>query len=155
MLPVTVAKGSYKEMFPVYGGKCWSRKAVPSWWQTFRWWRRGWNGGLEMVETTVKRLLFCGFKRTGKAMGQVYQCWWRIYREINVFFQVRISFVLRFIRICNLFTDSLSYIHFWINVHNYCSEYLSFSSLYLHTSIRGSTPAISSQIELPGNKQSE
>jgi hypothetical protein len=28
----------------------------------------------EEVETTVKRLLHCGFRRTGKAMGQVYQC---------------------------------------------------------------------------------
>jgi hypothetical protein len=33
-----------------------------------------------------KWLLFCGFRRTGKAMGQMYQCWWRICREINVFF---------------------------------------------------------------------
>jgi hypothetical protein len=32
----------------------------------------------------VKRLLCCGFRRTGNAMGQVYQCWWRICREINV-----------------------------------------------------------------------
>jgi hypothetical protein len=37
------AKDIRKEMFPVYGGKCWSRKAVhrlveklPPWWQTFR-----------------------------------------------------------------------------------------------------------------------
>jgi hypothetical protein len=35
---------------------------------------------------TAKRLLCCGFRRTGKAMGQLYQCWWRICREINVFF---------------------------------------------------------------------
>jgi hypothetical protein len=40
-------------------------------------------------------------------MGQVYQCWWRICREINVFL-VRISHVLRFISICDLFTDSPS-----------------------------------------------
>jgi hypothetical protein len=26
----------------------------------------------------------CGFRRTGKAMGQVYQCWWRICRGIKV-----------------------------------------------------------------------
>jgi hypothetical protein len=26
-----------------------------------------------------------GFRLTDKAMGQVYRCWWRIYREINVF----------------------------------------------------------------------
>jgi hypothetical protein len=36
-----------------------------------------------VAETTPKRLLCCGFRRTGKAMGQVYQCWWRIRREIN------------------------------------------------------------------------
>jgi hypothetical protein len=53
--------------------------------QTFHWWRRGWNGGAKVAETTVKRLPCCGFQRTGKAMGQVYQCWWRIRREINVF----------------------------------------------------------------------
>jgi hypothetical protein len=27
-----------------------------------------------------------GSRRTGKAMGHVYQCWWRVCREINVFF---------------------------------------------------------------------
>jgi hypothetical protein len=36
-----------------------------------------------MAEATVGRLLCCGFRRTGKAMGQVYQFWW-IYREVNV-----------------------------------------------------------------------
>jgi hypothetical protein len=30
------AKDIHKEMFPVYGGKCLSRKAVQPWWQTFR-----------------------------------------------------------------------------------------------------------------------
>jgi hypothetical protein len=35
-------------------------------------------------ETTITRILFCGFRRTGKAMGQVYQCWWRVFREINI-----------------------------------------------------------------------
>jgi hypothetical protein len=55
-------------------------------WQMFRWWRRSWNGGAEMAETTVKRLLRWGFRRTGKVMEQVYQCWWRICRELNVFF---------------------------------------------------------------------
>jgi hypothetical protein len=29
-------KDDLKEMFPVYGGKCFSRKAVQPWWQTFR-----------------------------------------------------------------------------------------------------------------------
>jgi hypothetical protein len=46
---------------------------------------RSCNKSVEMAETTVKRLLCCEFRRTGKAMGQVYQCWWRICRE-NVFF---------------------------------------------------------------------
>jgi hypothetical protein len=40
--------------------------------------------GAEVAETTVKRLLCRGFRRTGKAMGQVYQCS-RICREINAF----------------------------------------------------------------------
>jgi hypothetical protein len=38
-----------------------------------------------VAETTVKGLLCCGFRRTGKAMGQVYRSWWKICREINVF----------------------------------------------------------------------
>jgi hypothetical protein len=41
--------------------------------------------GVKVAETTVKRLLYCGFRRTGKAMGQVYQCWWRICQETNAF----------------------------------------------------------------------
>jgi hypothetical protein len=79
-------------------------KPFITWWQTFRWWT-GWNGGAEVAETTVRRLLCCWFRRTGKAMGQVYQCWWRICREINVIFLVRISHVLRLISICDLFTE--------------------------------------------------
>jgi hypothetical protein len=55
-------------------------------WQTFRWWRRGRNGGANVAETTVRRLQCFWFRRTGKAMGPVYQCWWRICREINIFF---------------------------------------------------------------------
>jgi hypothetical protein len=30
------AKDIHIEMFPVYGGKCLSRKAVPTLWETFR-----------------------------------------------------------------------------------------------------------------------
>jgi hypothetical protein len=59
-----------------------SRKLVhilQLWWQIFRWWRRGWNGGAEVAETTTKRLLYYEFRRT------VYQCWLRICPEINVF----------------------------------------------------------------------
>jgi hypothetical protein len=49
--------------------------------------------------TTVKTLLRCGFRRTGKAMGQVYQCCGRICREIDGFARFE----------SHLFTDSLSY----------------------------------------------
>jgi hypothetical protein len=99
------------EIFPLNGGKCLSRKAVHPRWQMFRWWGRGWNGRAEVAETRVKRLLYCGFRRTGKAMRQVYQCLWRTCREICVFFfKFRILRVLRFISICDLFTDSLSLI---------------------------------------------
>jgi hypothetical protein len=44
-----------------------------------------------VAETTVKRL-----RRTGKAMGQVYQCWWRICREIIIFsrFEYHMFYVL-------------------------------------------------------------
>jgi hypothetical protein len=65
-----------------------------------------WNWDAQVAEATAKRLLCCGFRNTGKAMEQLYQCWWRICREINVLFQVRIFHVLRFISICDLITDS-------------------------------------------------
>jgi hypothetical protein len=87
--------------------------------QTFRWWR-GWNGGAEVAEITVKRLLCCGFRYTGKAMGQVYQCWWRICREINVvFFQFRMSYILRFMSIRDLLTGSPSCLWIsWVSIHS-------------------------------------
>jgi hypothetical protein len=94
------AKDIHKEMFPVYGGKSLSRKAVHNWVEKFSQGRSKVadddRAGAEVAETTVKRLLCCMFQRTGKAMGQVYQCWWRICREINAFFQVQVSHVLRF-----------------------------------------------------------
>jgi hypothetical protein len=104
-------KDIHKEMFPVYGGKCLSRKAVHNWVEKFS--QRFADD--EEVETEVRKWLrrqstCCGFRRTGNAMGQGYQCSWRICREINVFFQVRISHVLRFISICGLFTDTPSYL---------------------------------------------
>jgi hypothetical protein len=38
-----------------------------------------------VAKTAVKRLLCCRFRRTGKALGQDYQRWWRICREIIFF----------------------------------------------------------------------
>jgi hypothetical protein len=105
-------KDIHKEMFAIYVEKCLSRKVVHNWVEKFSQGRSkvadDARPGAEVVGTTLKRLLCCGFRRTGKAMGQEYQCWWRICREINVF-QVRISHVLRFTSICDLFTDSPSY----------------------------------------------
>jgi hypothetical protein len=61
-----------------------------------------------VAETAVKRHLCCGFQNTGKAMGQVSMLVEDILRN-KCFFQVRISRVLHFISICDLFTDSPSY----------------------------------------------
>jgi hypothetical protein len=49
-----------------------------------------------VAETTVRRLLCCGFRHAGKAMGQLYQCWWRICREINIFpnFEYHMFYIL-------------------------------------------------------------
>jgi hypothetical protein len=49
-----------------------------------------------VAETTVTRLLCSGFRHTGKAMRQVYQCWWRICREIDVIsrFEYHMFYVL-------------------------------------------------------------
>jgi hypothetical protein len=84
------AKDIHKDIFSIYGGKCLSRKAVHNWaanvsLMTKRLKRRCGSG------RENKRLLCCGFRGTHKAMKQVYQCWWRVCREINVIFQFRIS----------------------------------------------------------------
>jgi hypothetical protein len=72
------AKDVHKEMFPVYGGKCLLRKAVHNWVEIFSQGRSKFaddaRPDAEVAETTVKIILCCGFRRTGKAMGQVYQC---------------------------------------------------------------------------------
>jgi hypothetical protein len=71
-------KGIHKEIFPVYAGKCLSRKAVHNWVEKFSQGRSkvadDARPGAEMAETTVKTLVWCGFRRTGKAMRQMYQC---------------------------------------------------------------------------------
>jgi hypothetical protein len=81
------AKDINKKNVPVYGGKCLSCEAVHSWVEELSQERSkvadDARPGTEMAETTVKKLLRYWFRRTAKAMGQVYQCWWRICREIN------------------------------------------------------------------------
>jgi histone-lysine N-methyltransferase SETMAR len=34
----------------------------PPWWQTFRWWRRGWIGGAEVAKTTVENFYSACFE---------------------------------------------------------------------------------------------
>jgi hypothetical protein len=81
------ANDIHKEMFPVCGWKCLSRRAVHNWVEKFSQGRSKVADdarlGADVAETTVKRFIGCGFRRTGKEVGQVYQCWWRIRREIN------------------------------------------------------------------------
>jgi hypothetical protein len=81
------ANDIHKEIFHVYSRKCLSREAVRNLVEKFSQGRfeslRWWNWSRELAETTVKRLLCCGFVRTGKAMAQMCQCWWRICREIS------------------------------------------------------------------------
>jgi hypothetical protein len=116
------AKDINKEVFPVYGGKCSSRKAAHNWVEKFS---QGRSKVAEVTETTVKRFLCCGVRRAGKVTGQVYHRWWRTCREINVFFQVRISHVLRFYSFVT---------YFLILAHSkrlFCSEHLTVTFLLM------------------------
>jgi hypothetical protein len=89
-----------KEIFSLYVGKCLSPKAVHNWVEKHSQGRSkiadDARPGAEVVEATVKRLLCCGFRRTGKAMGQVCLCWRTICRERNAFtrFEYRVFYVL-------------------------------------------------------------
>jgi hypothetical protein len=87
-------------MFPVYNMKCLSRKSNQNWVEKFSQGRskvaNDARTGAEVAETTVRKLLCCGFRRTGKTKGQMYQCRWSIYREINVLstFECHMFYVL-------------------------------------------------------------
>jgi hypothetical protein len=56
------------------------------------------RAGEKVAEAGIERLRRCGFRRSTKALSEVYQCWWRIFRKY--FSQVRISHTLRLILIC-------------------------------------------------------
>jgi hypothetical protein len=98
----------HKEIFPVYSMKFLLRKFVHNWVEKFSQGRLKVTNDarpvVKVAEATIKRLLFCGFRGAGKAMGEVYQCWWRICQEM-IFFQFRLSRVSHFISICDPFTD--------------------------------------------------
>jgi hypothetical protein len=93
-------KDIHKEMFPLYGGNSLSHKAVHNWVEKFS---QGHSIvaddaqlGAEVAETRIKSLLCCRFQRTGEVMRKVYQCWWKIYQEINVLsrFEYHMFYVL-------------------------------------------------------------
>jgi hypothetical protein len=79
----------FTKQFPFYGRKCLSYKTAHKWADN-----HGKNLADKQFETEArkwlrqqfKRLSRCWFCLTGKAMGQMYRCWWKICREINVFF---------------------------------------------------------------------
>jgi hypothetical protein len=86
------AKDIHKEMFPVYGGKCLPHKVAYKWVEKFSQERSKAADDprpvAEVAETTVRRLLCCGFRGTGKAMGQCVNVGGG-YVENKCFFQVR------------------------------------------------------------------
>jgi hypothetical protein len=65
--------------------------------------RSAWNNS--------QKTLCCGFRRTAKAMGQVYQCWWRICRELNAFSSSNITCSMCYIHFCPIYWLSLLYTH--------------------------------------------
>jgi hypothetical protein len=91
------AKDIHKEMFVLYGGSVCHVKRFTAGSRNFLKDEEV-ETDAEVAETKIKRLLCCGFRRTVKAMGQVYQCWWRICREV-IFFSRFEYHVLRFVPI--------------------------------------------------------
>jgi hypothetical protein len=101
------AKDIHEQMIPLYGGKCLSRKLVHNWvanvQQMTRMLKRCGSGWDKSQKASMLR-----FRGTGKAMGQMYQSLWRIFRGIHVFSRFE-YYNLRFLSICDLFTKSPSY----------------------------------------------
>jgi hypothetical protein len=64
------------------------------------------------------------FQCTGKAMGQVYQCWWRICREINVFprFEYHMFYILYPFVTCLL---TLPHIKHWWPAYPTCCSWIN------------------------------
>jgi hypothetical protein len=86
------AKDIHNEIFPAYGGKCLSRKAFHNWVEKFYEGRskvaddarpgRPVEIATEATVQRVEELIRADRRITidSVAMGQVYQCWWRICR---------------------------------------------------------------------------
>jgi hypothetical protein len=101
------AKDIHEEMLHVYGGKPLLHKACHNWVEKFSQGRSKVTDdaqpGAEVAETTVKRLLCCGFSWESNETS-VSMLMEDMSRN-KCFFQVRISLVLCFISLCDLFTD--------------------------------------------------
>jgi hypothetical protein len=86
------------KFFAVFGGSCLSRKTFHNWVEKLSQERSkivdDARPGVEVAEKTIKRLLCYGFRRNNKAMGQVYQCWWKIYREM---FSFRFEYIMFYV----------------------------------------------------------
>jgi hypothetical protein len=108
------AKDIHKEMFPVYGGKCLSRNAVHNRVDKFSQGRSKAADDARPVRKWLRQeskdFYAVGFDALVKRQDKRIGVGGDVYREINAFFQVRISHVLRFVSICDLFTDSAPYL---------------------------------------------
>jgi hypothetical protein len=75
------AKDVHKEMFPAYGGKCLSRKAVHNGVEKFSQGRSkvadDARSGAEVAETTVEILLLYGFRRDDTSILALMKDMWR------------------------------------------------------------------------------
>jgi hypothetical protein len=104
-------------MLPVYDGKCLSCEAVHNWSRNMGklcWWLRRSTRGAEVAKTKVKRVLTFRFRHSGKAMGQVYQCWCRICQEINDFLGLNIICFMLYIYLWPIYL--LSLVHKGLNI---------------------------------------
>jgi hypothetical protein len=97
------AKDIHKEMFPVYGGKCLSCKAFHNYVQKFSEGRSNVaddaRRGHPVQNATKTKTYAAGFD----AVRQVYQCWWNICPEINIFLLGSSIKYFAFCIICDLF----------------------------------------------------
>jgi hypothetical protein len=102
-------------------GSFWSRKAIHNSIEKFPQGcpkvRDGARPGAELVETTANRLLCCGFRRNGN--GTSVPMLVEDMSRNECFFQVRMSYVLRFISICDLFTDFSLLYHLFTEMLKY------------------------------------
>jgi hypothetical protein len=111
------AKDIHEEMFPVYGGKCLLHKPVQDWVAKFSQGQSKVTDDAQpgrpvenATEATVQRVEEFGvlmqWQRDGASVSMLVE---NMSRN-KCFFQVQISHILCFISICDLFTDSPSYL---------------------------------------------